>query len=439
VFNPIEIKIIMEQKERQNIISLIKREVIPAIGCTEPIAVALAVAKAKEELHEKVLRTETYLSANILKNSMGVGIPGTGMIGLPIAIALGLIIGKSEYGLEVLKDLDAASLEEAKKIVDEKLVSVDLKKDVPDKLYIEAHCYGATNHCKVIICGNHTHIASVELNGEMLMDDSKSGILSVGEDNELPLSFEKIYEFSMFTPVDELRFMKESAKLNKLASNESEKGSFGHDLGKTISSVTNQYIMGDSIYSRVVARTSSACDVRMAGAMIPVMSNSGSGNQGITATLPVVSFAEDMHKSEEELIRALTLSHLMVIYIKRRLGRLSGLCGVMVAGIGSAAGITYLMGGTKEQISYSIKNMIGNITGVICDGAKPSCAMKVSNAVSAGMISAMMAIDNKVVTSQEGIADEDIDKTIRNLTDIGSEGMMQTDQMVLDIMTHKGE
>jgi len=429
----------MEQEERQNIISLIKSEVIPAIGCTEPIAVALAVAKAKEELHEKVLRTETHLSANILKNSMGVGIPGTGMIGLPIAIALGVVVGKSEYGLEVLKDMNDASLEEAKRIVDNKLVSVELKKDVPDKLFIEAHCYGATNHSKVVICGSHNHIASIELNGELLLDETKSGILSAQEDNEMQLSFEKIYEFSMHTPVDELKFILESAKLNKLASIESDKGSYGHDLGKTIGSTANQYIMGDNIYSRVIARTSSACDVRMAGAMIPVMSNSGSGNQGITATIPVVSFAEDMHKSEEELIRALTLSHLMVIYIKRQLGRLSGLCGVMVAGIGSAAGITYLMGGSKEQISYSIKNMIGNITGVICDGAKPSCAMKVSNAVSAGMISAMMAIDNKVVTSLEGIADEDIDKTIRNLTDIGSEGMMQTDQMVLDIMIHKGE
>lgn len=168
------------------------------------------------------------------------------------------------------------------------------------------------------------------------------------------------------------------------------------------------------------------------------MSNSGSGNQGITATLPVVTFAEETNKSEEDLIRALILSHLMVIYIKQRLGRLSGLCGVMVAGIGSAAGITYLMGGSKDQVSFAVKNMIGNVAGVICDGAKPGCSMKVSGATSAGVISAMMAVDNKVISAQEGIADENIDKTIRNLTDIGFEGMSRTDQMVLDIMTHKG-
>ncbi len=426
----------MQDLDSESILSLLHSEVKPAIGCTEPIAVALAVAKAKEVLGEKPLRSELYLSANIIKNSMGVGIPGTGMIGLPIAIALGMVIGKSEYELEVLKDLNPEALNEAKQIVDEKRFSVQLKAESPDKLYIEANCIGEKNQSKVIICGSHNNIAYAELNGEIIFDDRKSKKTSEAND-ELALSFQSIYEFSMTSPISDLRFILDSAKLNKLASQESHKGNFGHDLGRVISQGANKYIMGDSIYSRVIANTSAACDVRMAGAMIPVMSNSGSGNQGITATLPVVSFAEEMNKSEEDLIRALTLSHLMVIYIKRKLGRLSGLCGVMVAGIGSAAGITHLMGGTKEQVSYSIKNMIGNIAGVICDGAKPSCSLKVSNAVSSGMISAMMAIENKVITSLEGIADEDVDKTIRNLTDIGSEGMTQTDQMVLDIMIKK--
>lgn len=427
----------MQQLDSANILNLIKREVIPAIGCTEPAAVALCVAKAKEVLGEKALRAEVFLSANILKNSMGVGIPGTGMIGVPIAIALGMVVGKSEYGLEVMKDLDPETLAEAKAIVEQKLTKVNLKQDAPDRLYIEAHCFGEKNHSRVIICGSHDHVAFVELNGEISLDEM--GCLSNGElaEGEPQLNYAAIYDFAMNTPVEELSFILKSAELNKLASKESGKGSFGHDIGKTIRFGSQKNIMGDSIYSRVIANTSSACDVRMAGAMIPVMSNSGSGNQGITATLPVVSFAEEMKSPEDDLVRALTLSHLMVIYIKRRLGRLSGFCGVMVAGIGSAAGITYLMGGTKEQISYSIKNMIGNVTGVICDGAKPSCSMKVSNAVSSGMISAMMAMENKVVTSQEGITDEDIDKTIQNLTDIGSEGMSQTDQMVLNIMTHK--
>lgn len=427
----------MYEEEKQKLLSLIKQEVVPAIGCTEPIAVALAVSKAKEILAEKVLSAELFLSANILKNSMGVGIPGTGMIGLPIAIALGVVVGKSEYGLEVLKDLNDSALLKAKGFVNEKRGSVQLKTDTPDRLFIEAHCYGEVNHSKVIICGNHTHIAYTELNDEVIFDDMFNNANQENKDEELPLDYGKIYELATTASAEDLEFILLSAHLNKLVVKESNSGKFGHSVGKTYSKGINQFIMGNSVYSRVISDASSACDVRMAGAMIPVMSNSGSGNQGITATLPVVSFAESMYKSNNELARALTLSHLMVIYIKRRLGRLSGLCGVMVAGIGSSAGITYLMGGSKEQISYSIKNMIANVTGVICDGAKPSCSMKVSNAVSAAMLSAMMAMNDEVVSSQEGITDEDIDKTIQNLTDIGSEGMTYTDQMVLNIMTSK--
>lgn len=195
--------------------------------------------------------------------------------------------------------------------------------------------------------------------------------------------------------------------------------------------------MGDSVFTRMLTVTAAACDARMDGAMIPVMSNSGSGNQGIAATLPVLSFAEDMKCPEEELIRALVLSNLMVIYIKQNLGRLSALCGCVVAATGASSGLTYLMGGSKTQISYAIKNMIGNITGMICDGAKPSCALKVSSGVSTAMLSAMMAMENKVVTAIEGIIDEDVDQTITNLTRIGSIGMEATDRMVLEMMTGK--
>lgn len=427
----------MKQKEIQSILSLMKREVVPAIGCTEPIAVALAVAKAKELLPEKVCRAEVYLSANILKNSFGVGIPGTGMIGLPIAIALGIIVGNSEYGLEVLKDLKPELLEEAKALLHENKIVIQLKKDVPDKLYIEAYCYGSEHWSKVIICGSHNNIVYLDCDGCVLLDHIQSDVEPSNKPEEHLLGFDNVYEFATATPLKELTFILKSAELNKRAAMESGKGSFGHAIGRTIREGIGNIIMGDNIFSRVVAEASSACDIRMAGAMVPVMSNSGSGNQGITATLPVVCFAEELNKSQEELIRALTLSHLMVIYIKSRMGRLSGFCGVMVAGIGSAAGITYLMGGTKEQISYAVKNMIGNVTGVICDGAKPGCSMKVSGATSSAIISAMMAMENKVVTAQEGIADDDIDKTISNLSDIGSDGMTGVDQMVLDIMTQK--
>ena len=427
----------MERIEIDEILTLIKREVVPAIGCTEPVAVALAVARAKEVLGEKAISAELFLSRNILKNSMGVGIPGTGMIGLPIAIALGMVIGKSEYGLEVLKEMNPEALAEAKNIVDGKQTSVQLMEDAPDKLYIEARCYGLKGESKAIICGSHNNIVYVESNGEVILDEFTSGNFQQVDAHDIELNFNKIYDFAMETPLHELHFMLEAARINKLAAEESKKGSFGHSVARVIESDSFRHVMGSSIYNRLVAVTASACDVRMAGAMIPVMSNSGSGNQGITCTLPVVVFAEEMKKPENDLIRSLALSHLMVIYIKRRLGRLSALCGVTVAGIGAACGITHLMGGNRDQVAYSVKNMIGNIAGMLCDGAKPSCALKVSSSVSSATFSAMMAMDNKVISSLEGIADDDVDKTISNLTDIGSDGMSETDKMVLNIMLKK--
>lgn len=427
----------MNRNEVNRVLALIRREVVPAIGCTEPAAVALAVARAREVLRENVIRSEVWLSANMLKNAMGVGIPGTGMIGLPIAIALGMVTGKSDDGLEVLKELDEVSLEKAKRLVEGDQVSVHLKDPAPDKLYIEAYCHSSDSFSKVIICGAHTNICYIARGNEVLLNTLGAAERQQACEESPELTFGKVYDFATQTPAEAMAFILKAAELNKKAAAESRKGDFGHSVARVLDSGIHKNILGDSLFTRIIAQTASACDVRMAGAMVPVMSNSGSGNQGITATLPVVVFAEETGKSREELIRALMLSHLMSIYIKQHLGRLSGLCGVIVAAIGASCGITYLMGGSREQISSSVKNMIGNITGVICDGAKPSCAMKVSSAVSTAVISSMMAIENKVISSLEGIADDDVDQTIRNLTDIGSEGMIRTDRMVLDIMTRK--
>ena len=225
--------------------------------------------------------------------------------------------------------------------------------------------------------------------------------------------------------------------LNKAAAEISFAGQYGHQIGRTMRCERERKVMGDSIFSHILAYTSAACDARMAGAMIPVMSNSGSGNQGIAATLPVVVYAEDTYASEEQTIRALALSHLTVIYIKQSLGRLSALCGCVVAATGSSCGITYLMGGGYNEVVSAVKNMIANLTGMICDGAKPSCSMKLTSGVSTAVLSAMMAMDGQCVTSVEGIIEEDVDRSIRNLTRIGRDGMNETDRMVLDIMTHK--
>lgn len=413
-----------------------QREIIPAIGCTEPIAVSLCVAKATETLGQKPERVEVFLSPNVLKNAMGVGIPGTGMIGLPIAIALGALIGKSEYGLEVLQDLKPSDVEHGKLFIYGQRIKIDLKTDIEDKLYIEARCFSETESSTAVIRGSHTQFSYIEKNGTELL---KKEIESTDEKkDDVSLTFQKVYEFAVESPIDELNFILEAAKMNREASVQSQKQNYGHNVAKSVMGEKGKLLFGENPHSRMISATAGACDARMDGALIPVMSNSGSGNQGVAATLPVLTYAEDTGCNEEKLIRALILSNLSVIYIKQHLGRLSALCGCVVASAGSSCGITYLMGGNYEQITFAIKNMIANITGMICDGAKPSCALKIASGTSTAMLSALMAIENRVVSSQEGIVDDDVDKTIRNLAIIGNKGMAETDKIVLKVMTHKG-
>lgn len=425
--------------EKKAILELMHRQVVPAIGCTEPIAVALCVAKAAEMLGKVPEQINVRLSANIFKNAMGVGIPGTGMIGLPIAIALGAIAGKPELQLEVLRDCKRDDVEKGREYIDEGRINITLEHDDPDKLYINVVCRADGKETEARIKSAHTHFVylrngdDVVLNVEACVEQTEKG----AEDIKLTLG--KVYEFASTVELDDIRFILEAKKLNEAAAEAGMTENFGHELGKTLCSPLGHGIMGESIFSRILAATSSACDARMAGAMIPVMSNSGSGNQGICTTMPVVVFAKENHNTEEELIRALVMSNLTAIYIKQNLGALSALCGCVVASTGSSCGITYLMGGSYEQISFAVKNMIANLTGMICDGAKPSCALKLTTGVSTAVLSAMLAMQHRYVTSVEGIIDDDVDQSIRNLTAIGSKGMNDTDRFVLDIMTHKGE
>ena len=427
----------MIESERKQIIDLIKKEVIPAIGCTEPIAVALCVAKAAETLGMKPEKIEVLLSANILKNAMGVGIPGTDMVGLPIAVALGALIGRSEYQLEVLRDCTPEAVEQGKLFIAEKRICISLKEDITEKLYIEVICTAGSQKATAVIAGGHTAFVYIATDEKVLLDKQQTAN-EEEEDASLELNLRKVYDFALTSPLDEIRFILDTARLNKAAAEQAFKGNYGHSLGKMLRGTYEHKVMGDSVFSHILSYTSAACDARMAGAMIPVMSNSGSGNQGISATLPVVVFAEENGKTEEELIRALMLSNLTVIYIKQSLGRLSALCGCVVAATGSSCGITWLMGGNYNQVAFAVQNMIANLPGMICDGAKPSCALKVTTGVSTAVLSAMMAKEDRGVTSVEGIIDEDVDQSIRNLTRIGSQAMNETDKMVLDIMTHKG-
>ena len=423
--------------ERAKIIALINREVVPAIGCTEPIAVALCTARAAELLDAQPEKIEVRLSANILKNAMGVGIPGTGMIGLPIAVALGALVGRSAYKLEVLRDATPEAVERGKRFIAEDRIEIRLKENIAEKLYIEVEMEAGERSARAVIAGGHTDFVYEERNGEVRLDCRKAGAEETA-DEEVPLTLRRVYDFAVTAPLDEIRFILEARRLNKEAAECAFRGDYGHSLGKTLCREKERRMLGDAPYSRILSYTAAACDARMAGAMIPVMSNSGSGNQGITATLPVVVYAEECGATEEQTIRALILSHLTVIYIKQSLGRLSALCGCVVAATGSSCGMTWLMGGGYDEVAYAVKNMIANLTGMICDGAKPSCALKLASGVSTAVLSAMLAMEHRCVSSVEGIIDDDVDRSIRNLTRIGRDGMNETDSLILNIMTHKG-
>ena len=421
--------------ERKAIKSLMEQEIVPAIGCTEPIAVSLCVAKTSELLEHRPEKIDVFLSPNVIKNVMGVGIPGTNMIGLPIAIALGALIGKSELGLEVLRDFNASDLEKAKSYIEEDRINIFVKENISEILYIEVISSSQNSSVKAIIRGLHTFFSYIEKDGKVIV--SKETEKMEKESEMITLNLQRVYDYAHETPIDELNFIYAAAMMNQNASDIAQSAVYGHNVSQIIGSKKGLSIFGDNPHSKMLIATAGACDVRMDGAKVAVMSNSGSGNQGIAATLPVLSYAKEIGATKETLVRALVLSNLTVIYIKQHLGRLSALCGCVVASTGSSCGITYLMGGGYEQITFATKNMIANITGMICDGAKPSCSLKISSGISTALLSALMAIENKSISGQEGIVDEDVDQTIRNMSKVGNTGMMETDKVVLRIMTNK--
>jgi L-cysteine desulfidase len=419
--------------ERRQIVDLLRHEVVPAMGCTEPVAVALCAARAAEMLGELPLRVEVDLSMNVLKNAMGVGIPGTGMIGLPIAIALGVIVGKSCHQLEVLKDVTPEAVVRGKQYIDEGRITIRLKENAPDGLFIKVCAYAKERSETAVICGEHTHF----VDEETLYTEDKALHATAMEEHAVPLTLRRIYDFITEVPLEEIAFIEESATMNMSAAEQALASNYGHRVGNMLTEGANRTMVGDGTLTHVMAYTCAACDARMSGASISVMSNSGSGNQGIAATVPVAVFARDHKVAHETFVRALALSNLTAIYIKQSLGRLSALCGCIVASTGSGCAITYMMGGTYEQICFAVKNMIANLTGMICDGAKPGCSLKLSSGVGTAMLSAMLAMQNGSVSNLEGIIDEDVDRSIHNLTSIGREAMQETNRMVVDIMTKK--
>ena len=434
------------------IIELIRKEVKPALGCTEPIAVALAVAKAMEIMEDKrgtvspdwrmmdgwTLSIE--VSGNILKNGMGVGIPGTGMVGLHIAAALGAVCGKSEYGLEVLHDLDETSISRAKQLVEDKSVTVGLA-ETDHKLYVKATVLAEDNHSAcAVIEDDHDNIVETWYDATILTSSHKA------EGSDCPdqkttldynLTVREILDFATTVAYEDIGFILESRTLNLALAHEGLKGCYGLKVGYAINLEENKEVFGGDFLSYAMSLTAAASDARMAGCTLAAMSNSGSGNQGITVTMPVIAYSIKYGTDDERLARALVLSHLIAIHIKGYLGKLSALCGCVIASTGSSCGLVYLRGGDYEQICAAIKNMIGNITGMVCDGAKVGCAMKVASGVSSALQSAVLAREGICISEHDGIIEKDIEKTIQNLGRIGSIGMQNTDNMILDIMVCK--
>ena len=434
---------------QSEIIELIRKEVKPALGCTEPIAVALAVAKAMETIETSVpceegwrysdsYRLKVEVSGNILKNGMGVGIPGTGMVGLHIASALGAVCGKSSYGLEVLHDLDEKSISQAKRMVAGERVTVGIA-DTTLKLYVKATVSDSHgNSSYAVIENDHDNIVETCFGEKILVSSRKAEVCSDQKSTlDYRLTVKEIFDFASTVAYEDIAFILESRTLNLALAEEGMRGAYGLRVGKAISSSANKEVFGGDFLSFAMAMTAAASDARMAGCTLAAMSNSGSGNQGITVTMPVIAYSIKYGTDDERLARALVLSHLIAIHIKGYLGKLSALCGCVIASTGSACGLVYLRGGDYDQVCSAIKNMIGNITGMVCDGAKVGCAMKVASGVSCALQSAVLAREGMCISEHDGIIEKDIEKTIQNLGRIGSVGMQNTDNMILDIMVCK--
>ena len=428
------------------LLQLLRREVIPAIGCTEPIAVALCVARAKELLGVEPDEITVYLSKNVYKNALAVGIPNTGMTGLPIAIALGATVGKSKYLLEVLRDATPEAVAYAKEYMLRVPAQIHINYEAPSILYIHAEVRKGDKTAQATIMDGHTNFVeetSPKSSPKGKDFSTAQNTLPLREGMGIGLNLRRVYDFAMEVDTHDITFLTDGAEMNTAAAETSFADQYGHGLGRLLRANTltatpeMEKLFGNTLFTKIISYTCGACDARMSGAMVQVMSNSGSGNQGISCSIPVYLYAKENGCSEERTLRALALSNLTVIYIKQSLGRLSALCGCVVAATGSAAGITYLMGGNYEEITYAIKNMIANSSGMICDGAKPGCALKVTSGVATAIFSAYLAMQHSFADSTEGIVEDDIDRTIRNLTRIGHDGMKVTDDLILDIMTHK--
>lgn len=421
-----------------NLIATVKQNVTPALGCTEPMSIALAAAIARHHLGKVPEHIDVSVSPNLYKNCMGVTVPGTDMAGIPIAAAVGALGGDPDGGLEVLKPITPGIVVEAKEMLREKRVCVRIA-DVESLIYTELHMRNNTDEVTVIIADRHTHVIRIQRNDTVLFS---AGQPAEDEKNSLftgNLLFRDLYDFATQAPFEDIKFILKAKDLNDALSQEGLRGSYGLQIGKTLEQQRKKGLLDSGLLSEVLIRASSASDARMGGAVFPAMSNSGSGNQGIAATMPVVVVAEYFAQGEEKLARALILSHLTAIHIHEKYPPLSALCAVTTAGMGAAAAISWLIKDDYQAASQSVLNMIGDISGIFCDGASNSCSLKISTSAGAAFKAVLLAANGCTVSANDGIIGNSIDQTIENLCHIVTNGMKQTDKEIINIMYKKGK
>ncbi|MFC0309757.1 serine dehydratase subunit alpha family protein [Gallibacterium trehalosifermentans] len=425
------------QPFEQALIEIVKQDVVPALGCTEPISLALAAATAAKYLGKTPAKIAGKVSPNLMKNGLGVAVPGTGMVGLPIAAAIGAIGGDPDAGLEVLKNISHEQLTIAKALLSNGLVTVSIKQ-TDHILYAEATLYAGEDWVRVVIEDQHTQIMLIEKNGETLYQ-AESQQASNHDQHGIfnQLKAKDIFDFSMQVDLAKIDFINQAETLNAALSQEGLRQDYGLHIARTLQKHIGDGLLSDDLLSRIMIHTTAASDARMGGATLPAMSNSGSGNQGITATMPVVVVANHLNVSEEQRTRALFLSHLMAIFIHSKLPKLSALCAVTTAAMGSCAGISYLITNSFETAAMAISSMIGDISGMLCDGAANSCAMKVSTSVTSAYKSVLMAMNQTGVTGNEGIVEHTIDRSIDNLCALACKSMQHTDFQIIEIMANK--
>ncbi len=419
------------------IVDMLKREVVPAIGCTEPVAVALACAKAKELLnHDNIKKIEVFLSPNVYKNGLSVGIPNTNEVGLHIAAALGTIAGKSEKELKVLENIDKSDVKLAKSLIEYNKLSIKIK-DTDKKIYIEAIITSDKGISKAIIEDRHNEFTYLEKNNNVLLniDNKIQSSNNESKDYLITLSINEIIKEIEKIPFEDISFLLEGLEMNEVIAKRGLIKNTGMGVGFGILQNIKKGILSDDFMNYAMMLTAAASDARMSGVPLPVMSSSGSGNNGLTAILPLVAYKEKFETTEEEMARALAIAHTINSYIKHHIGRLSVLCGCGVAaGTGVGVAIAWLMGANGRQIDGVVKNMIANTSGMICDGAKEGCALKLSTSVSAAIQSALLAINDNIVPSKNGIVATSAEETIRNLGELSVKGMGISDRVILDMM-----